>query len=601
MRLFGLPLTGLITLSLLLAAPAARAQQGGMGLDLSGSDSSQSDSNENQDTPAAGEDQAGGIGLDLSGEVAHSELLPHVVLLGLDTPERAGAAVAVRWLRGLYVAARSNEQWVLSSPLKEVREKLGSNYATALRCAEASCLAEPADTLEADLLVTARLALEDDGWTFRLWTYNRDRNKVETDVVTGRSPKDVKFQKAGAELLAQRLKGLARKRATLAVKVNVPQAVVRLGEKTLGVGSLERTVPPGDGELVVEADEFTPYKKALTLKPGEKQSVEVYLQSSAPSPEGPSEVAEATKQQEKPSAAHHLRPAGALHGGGGGDRHRRGRRDGHAGEEGGGPGAGCGWQRHRGHHPQGAYRRAAPGQPLHGADVGRGGGGRWQRAVAGAHAHPERGSEGDSHGGAGRRQRCEALHRPSSHCWRELLIMKALYLSASLLLCCILFGAGAGCSVSFPDELPYTCETDADCGGKGYVCTSLPDSRHYCCLPEAEVCNHLDDDCNGAVDDSEGGPVLLGARWHAQRGRLPPGQASLRWGRHHHLLGRGAAHSREVQRHRRQLRWHGGRGLRLPDGPRQLRPVRSGLHRAGGLRGGPVHPAPGGGVRQRGG
>ncbi|MFL5346293.1 MAG: PEGA domain-containing protein [Hyalangium sp.] len=301
MRIFGLRLTGLITLSLMMVAPSARAQQGGMGLDLS--DTSQSDSNENQETPAAGEEQSGGIGLDLSGETVNSELLPHVVLLGLDTPERAGAAVAVRWLKGLYLSARSNDQWVLSSPLKEVREKLGDNYAAALRCAEASCLAEPAETLEADLLVTARLALEDEGWTFRLWTYDRDHNKVEMDVVTGRSPKDVKFQKAGADLLAQRLKGLARQRAMLSVKVNVPQAVVRLGEKTLGVGSIERRVPPGEAELIVEADEFTPYKKTVTLKPGEKSSVEAYLESSGPAPDSPTElVAEATKKQEKPSA-----------------------------------------------------------------------------------------------------------------------------------------------------------------------------------------------------------------------------------------------------------------------------------------------------------
>ncbi len=292
MRRFGLSLTGLITLSLVLTAPSAGAQQGqgGMGLDLSGSDTSQSDSDENSGTPAAGEEQAGNIGLDLSGEVAHSELLPRVVLLGLQTPERPGAAMAARWLKGLYTAARSNEQWVLSSPLKEVREKLGDGYAAALGCSQASCLAEPADTLDADLLVTARLALEDGGWSFRLWTYNRDSNKVETDVVTGRSPRDVKFQKAGAELLAQRLKGLARQRATLSVKVNVPQAVVRLGEKSLGSGSLERRVPPGEANLVVEADEFTPYKKTITLKPGEKSSVEVYLQSSAPAPDSPSET-----------------------------------------------------------------------------------------------------------------------------------------------------------------------------------------------------------------------------------------------------------------------------------------------------------------------
>ncbi|HYI00746.1 PEGA domain-containing protein [Hyalangium sp.] len=298
MRTSGVPLSALLALVLALAAPSARAQedQGGMGLDLSGGDTS------DQETPAEGEEQPGAIGLDLSSDTAGSELLPRVVLLGLATPERAGAAVASRWLRGLYLAIRTNEQWVLSAPLKEVREKLSDGYAAALRCGEASCLTEAADTLDADLLVTSRLALEDDGWTLRLWTYDRDRNRVETDVLTGRSPRDAKFQKAGAELLRDRIRGLARQRAILQVKVNVPQAVVRVGEKTLGVGNVEARVGPGDVNLIVEAEEFSTYAKTITLKPGEKNTVEVYLESSGPAPDGPSEVvAEARREREGPS------------------------------------------------------------------------------------------------------------------------------------------------------------------------------------------------------------------------------------------------------------------------------------------------------------
>ncbi|NVJ00116.1 hypothetical protein HV824_18570 [Myxococcus sp. AM009] len=72
--------------------------------------------------------------------------------------------------------------------------------------------------------------------------------------------------------------------------------------------------------------------------------------------------------------------------------------------------------------------------------------------------------------------------------------------------CGLLLVAGAvGCTVSFPDDVPYTCTETADCGGDGYVCTSLPDDGpRYCCLPDpAEVCNGLDDDCDGRVDNLE--------------------------------------------------------------------------------------------------
>jgi hypothetical protein len=81
--------------------------------------------------------------------------------------------------------------------------------------------------------------------------------------------------------------------------------------------------------------------------------------------------------------------------------------------------------------------------------------------------------------------------------------MKALYLSFSLalLLCGVIFGAASGCAVEFPDDLPYVCVEDGDCGGAPHVCAALPDGRKYCCKPETELCNRLDDDCNGMVDD----------------------------------------------------------------------------------------------------
>jgi hypothetical protein len=292
----------LLVLALALGALPARAQEdeGGLGLDLSGSDTPQTESTESQETPEGGEQP--GIGLDLSGEVTQVDLLPRVVLLGLDTPERAGAAMASRWLKALYTSVRSNSQWVLSSPLKEVREQLTDGYDAALRCTEASCLADPANTLDADLLVTARLALEDDGWTLRLWTYDRDRNKVETDVLTGRNPRDAKFMKEGAALLTQRVQGLARTRAILKVNVNVPQAVVRLGERTLGVGTLEAKVAPVEASLIVEADEFVPFAKTITPQPGETTTVEVYLETAGPAPDSPLDpVAESRKQREGPS------------------------------------------------------------------------------------------------------------------------------------------------------------------------------------------------------------------------------------------------------------------------------------------------------------
>jgi hypothetical protein len=291
-------LTGLLALAwMLVALPGrAEAQEEGMGLDLS-SETSQPESTEMQEIPAEGGEQPG-IGLDLSGEVSGAELLPRVVLLGVETPERAGAAAASRWVRALYTALRGTmEQAVPGASIKDARERLAEGYDAALRCAEASCFTEPADTLDADLLVTSRLALEDGGWTFRLWTFDRDRNKVETDELSGRNPRDAKFQQGAAALLAKRVRELARPRALLKVKVNVPQAVVRLGERTLGVGNIEARVAPGEGSLFVEADEFSPYAKTVNLPPGETTTVEVYLEGAGPAPEGPTDVVAETRRK----------------------------------------------------------------------------------------------------------------------------------------------------------------------------------------------------------------------------------------------------------------------------------------------------------------
>src|SRR5688500_15033749 len=98
-------LGGLLALAALVALSSPAEAQEGMGLDLS-SETEQPESTETQDPPAEGGEQPG-IGLDLSSDVASADLLPRVVLLGMETPERAAAAVSSRWIRALYGALRT--------------------------------------------------------------------------------------------------------------------------------------------------------------------------------------------------------------------------------------------------------------------------------------------------------------------------------------------------------------------------------------------------------------------------------------------------------------------------------------------------------------
>ncbi|MCY1017041.1 hypothetical protein [Pyxidicoccus sp. MSG2] len=257
--------------------PAWAQAQGGLGLDLSSDTSTQ--------------EQPGDMGLDLRAEDPKTELMPRFVLLGLDTPERAGAQQSAVWLKALARGAMSSGMVTLGASLQEARERLAEGYDAAVRCTEATCLAEPAESLDADLLTTARLSLEDAGWTLRMWTYDRDKRVVHEDVVTGRNPKDAAFQKESTTKLSNRMMALARPRAVLKVSVNVTTAVVKVGERILGVGGVEARLPPGTAQLEVSADEYSTFTRTLNLKPGAREEVEVQLEISGPAPEGPGDDA----------------------------------------------------------------------------------------------------------------------------------------------------------------------------------------------------------------------------------------------------------------------------------------------------------------------
>lgn len=273
-------------LALVLAGPA-RAQEG-LGLDLSGETSTPQ---EEQDS--GGEDSGSteplpeeGLGLQIDPGV-DTALLPRFALVGLEATERIGAPAWRQWTTLLRGAALRTGKVSAGADPRESLQALESNYQEVLRCDQADCLRDPAETLDADLLTVARLSKEGRTWTLRLITYDRDRAEVEVDEVSGKSPRDKRFLRQGATTLAQRLQALARPRALLKVKTNLAQAVVRMGDRILGAGSVEVRLPPGPVSLTVEADGFDSVNRSLELAPGEVKEVETPLIASGPEPEGP--------------------------------------------------------------------------------------------------------------------------------------------------------------------------------------------------------------------------------------------------------------------------------------------------------------------------
>ncbi len=58
-----------------------------------------------------------------------------------------------------------------------------------------------------------------------------------------------------------------------------------------------------------------------------------------------------------------------------------------------------------------------------------------------------------------------------------------------------------GCRVTLTDDALYTCSSDSDCGGGGWICVSGLRKSAFCCRPTDEVCDGEDNDCNGEVDE----------------------------------------------------------------------------------------------------
>jgi hypothetical protein len=99
----------------------------------------------------------------------------------------------------------------------------------------------------------------------------------------------------------------------------------------------------------------------------------------------------------------------------------------------------------------------------------------------------------------------------------------------ALLSCLGILLLGSGCLVTFSDEaMIFECDVAADCAGDGFQCAP----QGYCCRSEPEVCDGRDNNCDGLADEgSLGGTCYSGPPATLGKGQCKAGTEICEGGR----------------------------------------------------------------------
>lgn len=274
--------------------------------------------------PAAAfaQDEELGLGLDLTEPSTPAEFKPSLAILGVVPAASEGGDAAVLTARAeavnfaLLPAAMANEPFSRVLSEEDAKTALGEGYAAAQTCVAVECLAQLADKLEVDRVITGQLSYSNGETKLSLTGYDRGTNKIFTAEAES-AEKAMRKQLSGFSGIGGGKSQAAKDREFLAkttapiyalvgdlktplgaidVRSYEPDVVVTLNGKTVGTGSFSKTLPAGEYALHAESPSVFPYDAKVTVE--SLKTVEVALQLTArPKNTAPVVVAEKPSNQ----------------------------------------------------------------------------------------------------------------------------------------------------------------------------------------------------------------------------------------------------------------------------------------------------------------
>ncbi len=264
----------LLLLGLLAAPLAAPAQE--MGLDLTEEAPAPKPAPKPRPQPKAEQpppSHGAELGLDLGASPPpRVDYRPPLAVLGVwslplpGAPGHVDGGRAERLAEAFVKGAQAARSFKSVLDPSQVARKLAGHTAELSGCTAANCFEELAETLSVERVFSAQMLFGEREITARLLAYDRGTGEVK-QVSLSEPGKALGLEKQVWDAYQKLLKGLAVELSHLHVTCQSDKAIVTLGGRPLGSGTVDVLVSAGRYQLAVSDPSYLPYQTSVVLEP----------------------------------------------------------------------------------------------------------------------------------------------------------------------------------------------------------------------------------------------------------------------------------------------------------------------------------------------